>query len=36
VVVLFDGQVAEEGTTAALAGKGGAFDALFGDEVARV
>jgi ABC-type multidrug transport system fused ATPase/permease subunit len=36
VVVLVDGQVAEEGTTAGLAGKGGAFDALFGDEVARV
>jgi ABC-type multidrug transport system fused ATPase/permease subunit len=36
VVVLVDGQIAEEGTTAALAGKGGAFDALFGDEVARV
>jgi ATP-binding cassette subfamily B protein len=36
VVVLVDGRVAEEGTTSSLAGKGGAFDALFGDEVALV
>jgi ABC-type multidrug transport system fused ATPase/permease subunit len=36
VIVLVDGRIAEEGTTASLAGKGGAFDALFGDEVALV
>ena len=33
VVVLVDGRIAEEGTTSSLSGKGGAFDALFGDEV---
>ena len=36
VVVLVDGSVAEEGTTASLSGKGGAFDALFGDEAVLV
>jgi ATP-binding cassette subfamily B protein len=36
IVVLVDGRIAEEGTTATLSGKGGAFDALFGDEVVRV
>jgi ABC-type multidrug transport system fused ATPase/permease subunit len=36
VVVLVDGRIAEEGTTSSLAGKGGAFDALFGDEVVLV
>ncbi len=36
VVVLVDGRVAEEGTTTSLAGRGGAFDALFGDEVILV
>jgi ATP-binding cassette subfamily B protein len=36
VVVLVDGQIAEEGTPASLAGRGGAFDALFGDEAVRV
>jgi ABC-type multidrug transport system fused ATPase/permease subunit len=36
IVVLVDGRVAEEGTTATLSGKGGAFDALFGDEVVLV
>ena len=36
VVVLVDGSVAEEGTTASLRGKGGAFDALFGDEAVLV
>ena len=36
VVVLVDGGVAEEGTTASLSGKGGAFDALFGDEAVLV
>jgi ATP-binding cassette subfamily B protein len=36
VVVLVDGTIAEEGTTESLAGKGGAFDALFGDEAVLV
>jgi ATP-binding cassette subfamily B protein len=36
VVVLVDGRIAEEGTTRSLAGKGGAFDALFGDEAVLV
>jgi ABC-type multidrug transport system fused ATPase/permease subunit len=36
VVVLVDGRIAEEGTTTSLAGKGGAFDALFGDEAVLV
>ncbi len=36
VVVLVDGRIAEEGTTSSLAGKGGAFDALFGDEAVLV
>jgi ATP-binding cassette subfamily B protein len=36
IVVLVDGRIAEEGTTATLSGKGGAFDALFGDEVVLV
>ena len=36
MVVLVDGRVAEEGTTASLRGKGGAFDALFGDEAVLV
>jgi ABC-type multidrug transport system fused ATPase/permease subunit len=36
VVVLVDGRIAEQGTTAELAGRRGAFDALFGDEVALV
>jgi ATP-binding cassette, subfamily B, bacterial len=36
IVVLVDGRIAEEGTPATLAGKGGAFDALFGDEVVLV
>ncbi len=36
VVVLVDGRIAEQGTTTSLAGKGGAFDALFGDEAVLV
>jgi ABC-type multidrug transport system fused ATPase/permease subunit len=36
VVVLVDGRIAEEGTTTSLSGKGGAFDALFGDEAVLV
>jgi ABC-type multidrug transport system fused ATPase/permease subunit len=36
VVVLVDGRIAEEGTTSSLAGRGGAFDALFGDEAVLV
>jgi ABC-type multidrug transport system fused ATPase/permease subunit len=36
VVVLVDGRIVEEGTTGSLAGKGGAFDALFGDEAVLV
>jgi len=36
VVVLVDGRIVEEGTTRSLAGKGGAFDALFGDEAVLV
>jgi ABC-type multidrug transport system fused ATPase/permease subunit len=36
VVVIVDGRIAEAGTTRSLAGKGGAFDALFGDEAVLV
>ncbi|MEO9176150.1 MAG: ABC transporter ATP-binding protein [Gaiellales bacterium] len=36
IVVLVDGRIAEVGTSTTLAGKGGAFDALFGDEVVLV
>jgi ABC-type multidrug transport system fused ATPase/permease subunit len=36
LVVLVDGRIAEQGTAAQLAGSGGAFDALFGDEAILV